>query len=445
MSKKIAPSVVILLGFVFLTESLLMLPQNRKEGTGVDFQLSLVSRYLSLGMIDEARNILDKAMASFPENHDIRLYRGIALCMEKNYESAYKDFKTIENSLDLNKRGGRRPLGDRLETVSLQMERFVFSSKNKNLLDFGRGVTLIAWKEDYKTAVSKLTSAIKNGYDTIHARYLLVYAYLKLRDYKKADQALTEFLKRKEIDEKDYFLKGYLSYQVGLKKEAELFFQKAAEINPGFREAKKNLACIHYNEGEYERAAEIWESLDEDIESRLNLARAYFRSGRKEEARKQLELLNLSVSLEKYSPSRIPLNLIGPEEWFKFHFDETITFEELIKIQVDPERLRRMGIKPSMLFAQLNEEALFSLRATGKSDKAIEILTLASQMEDAPFYLYYNLGALHFNSGNLEKAKENAWISIERKGDFLDAHDLLGNIYFVEKNIKMRRKNSGAL
>lgn len=220
---------------------------KERKATNIDLQVNLVTRYLGLGMVNEAMSILDQLMTSFPENYDIRLYRGIAFCMKKDYQSADEEFNRIDSALDRRKKGLTRPLSDNIESILFQKEIFVFSPKNTGLLNFGRGVTLIALKKDYKTAVKKLASAKKEGYDWTNASYLLAYSYLKMGDYKKADRELKELLNRKEMDIKDYFLKGYLSYQTGMEREATSFFEKALEIKPDFIESKKNLASIHYN------------------------------------------------------------------------------------------------------------------------------------------------------------------------------------------------------
>ncbi|MEW6457178.1 MAG: tetratricopeptide repeat protein [Acidobacteriota bacterium] len=426
----------------FLTVTFQISAQD-KEGDLInkDFLLDLVAGLLKLDRIDEAVDVLNKLSASFPENYDIRLYRGIALCMKKDYESAFYEFQKIDNSLDLQKRtrGHIRPLRAddmALAAVSLQKERFTFSPKNTGLLYFGRGVTLIILKEDYKTAAGKLTSAIKKGYDEANVRYLLIHLYLKLKDYKKADEELKRLSERKGMDEVDYFIKGYLHYQRGLEKDAISFFKKAIEINSNLMEAKKNLACIYYNKGEWEKAAEIWKSVlemaPEDIESKLNIARAYFYLGRLDEAKKQFETLNISIPIEKYSPKKIPLIFIPLENWIKFNVRYQIDYEALLKYGVDIEKLRKMGVKPSMVSATLNERALLILRTEGKIEEAIKILELATQIDRTSFFINYNLGQLYFNSGKLEKAKEYALKAIQNKKNFLEAHDLLGNVYFKE-------------
>lgn len=183
-----------------------------------------------------------------------------------------------------------------------------------------------------------------------------------------------------------------------------------------------------------EKAIDIWNHLHQDHESLLNIARAYFRLGRYEEAKKQLESLNISVPSERLTPKQISLSLIGPDEWYRFNVGHMVNYVELIEKEMDIERLRGIGINPPMLFAQVNEEALFVLRTTGDMERVIEILTLAARLENAPFYIYYNLGMLHFNLGNLEKTKEYVSLSFQRKADFLGAHDLLGNVYFMEQD-----------
>jgi len=380
---------------------------------------------------------LKRLNISFPDNYDIRLYKGIVLLIKKNYEAAYEELHKIENSLEAKKRIGG-PLGalrDRdiaLTMLANKKEDFSFSSKNKGLLYFAIGITLITHKADFGAAIAKFNSALKEGYDDISLRYFLIYSYLKLKRYQKANQELSRLLERKEIDEMDYFIKGYLDYLRGMENEAVYSFKKALEINPNLVEAKKNLASIFYNKGEWETAIGIWETIPDDVESKLNIGRAYFHLGRLDEARKQFEIPNISIPIKEYSPKKISLVFIPIENWFKFNIGYHFDYQVLLKYGVDMEKLKRSGIKPSMLKAILNEKALFVLRTEGKIEEAIRILEFANNIEKGSFFISYNLGQLYLSMGNLEKAKEFAIRAIQYKENFLEAHDLLGNIYFKE-------------
>jgi tetratricopeptide (TPR) repeat protein len=85
---------------IILLISLTAFSEEKQKLTEIDFLLDLVSGYLNQGKIDEAEEILKRLNISFPDNYDIRLYKGIVLLIKKNYEAAYEELHKIENSLE---------------------------------------------------------------------------------------------------------------------------------------------------------------------------------------------------------------------------------------------------------------------------------------------------------------------------------------------------------
>lgn len=154
--------------------------------------------------------------------------------------------------------------------------------------------------------------------------------------------------------------------------------------------------------------------------------------GNHEEAKKHFSYLNEPFPEEKTIPSKISPAITSADRWFKFHISKPTALASLLKQGFDIQKIREMGIKPSLLFLFLNEQALFQLKSKGAVEGAIEILNQAIQLGNAPFYIFYNQGMLHYNQGNLQEARLYASLSIQQKDDFLDAHDLMGNVYFRE-------------
>ncbi len=409
---------IIIAFLIFVPEALGQKSEESVRAT--DFVLDLAALYLNVDEVDEAIRVLEKLRDTYYQDYDIRLYMGVALYRNKDYEAALKEFRAVENFYEYRR--------------SRRLRYFPFSYKNLGLLYFGRGITLLRSKDDFKGAKNKFNYALKKGYDEINARYLLVYSYLKLKNYKKASRELDNLLEKKEIDEIDYFLKGYLSYQQGIENEAVSCLKKALEMKSDLVIAKKNLASIYYNKRDWEEAVEMWRSIientPEDLESNINIARAYYHLGRKEEAKKIFEDLNISIPVEKYSPSNIPLVLISWDRWDAFKIKYQVDYESLLK-QKDLEELKKRGIgAPRLATIFLNQKALFTLRDEGNIDEAIKILNLAQEIDQTAFFTSYNLGQLYLNSGKIEKAEGNALRVIQSKKNFIDAHDLLGNIYF---------------
>ncbi|MEW6455962.1 MAG: tetratricopeptide repeat protein [Acidobacteriota bacterium] len=413
------------------------------ESGNVDFLLDLVNGYLNLGMVDEAIDILKKLKDSFPMNYDIDLFLGISFYLKKDFESAFKEFLKIEDEIELEKRL-RGPIYVDKEGRSwvesfpqLRKRRFHLSDKNISLLYMGRGLTLRK-KGDYKTAEKKLLSALKAGYNELDTRYLLLDIYVYIKDYKKAYENFKRISSiKKEKDEIDYFIEGYLLYYSEKEKEALDSLHDALKINPNFLEAKKNEGCILYNKGDYEKSINTWEEAlkisPDDLDSKRNMGRAYFHLGKVDRAKEEFEKLGIKISPKDYSPKKIPLFFIGLESKIKFGTIYEIDFERLLQHGIDLDNLKHYNIKPSMLLPLLNERAILKVRE-GKIDEAIKILTYSTQIDRGCFYINYNLGQLHFMKNQLLKAKNYALIAIETKKDFFEAHDLLGNIYFREGN-----------
>lgn len=303
---------------------------QQKESELINRELEFVAGLLKSDQIEYALVILNKLNSVFPENYDVVLYKRIAFCLKQDYESAHKEFHKIERAIELEERmGAPRPLKDSryepkvsLESQPLHKTKIAFSPKNRGLYHFYRGITSLKHKVNFKEASKQFRSAIKEGCDKKEARYLLIYSLITLRDYYNANQELNKLLATKEMDETDYFIKGYFDYQRRLEKEAISSFEKAIEIYPDFIEAKRNLACIHYNKARWETAIEIWEAILEkmpnDFESQVNITRAYFHLGKKEEAKKQAERLKIKLPISTSSPRRIALVFIPIEKLLDF-------------------------------------------------------------------------------------------------------------------------------
>lgn len=103
-------------------------------------------------------------------------------------------------------------------------------------------------------------------------------------------------------------LEGYLAYRKGIVQEALAAFEKVASSN---LTAKKNVALIHYNSGDYEKAIEIWGEIlsehAEDKESLINTVRAHFHLGNVEKAQECFTNAGMKVTPERYSPKKNPL------------------------------------------------------------------------------------------------------------------------------------------
>ncbi|MFQ6069831.1 MAG: tetratricopeptide repeat protein [Candidatus Aminicenantales bacterium] len=265
--------------------------------------------YLNKGEIDKAVEILQNELKIQPDNLNARLYLGIAFYMIKNLEEASKQFEKIEKEVE-RMTGASRPFGDEAMFTQMGMERkaeLLFSKEREGLLYFCRGLTLKE-KKDLKAAEKKLNKALKLKYDEKVTRLELFDLYIRMNNIKAASRQWEELKKSFEDTDLFDFLDGYLKYEKGNIDQALADFEK---LSSSSSEAKKNMARIHYNRGDYQKAIEIWQEIiaqyPEDKEALVNLGRAHFHLGDRVKAQEYFNRAGLKISPERYSPKKISL------------------------------------------------------------------------------------------------------------------------------------------
>lgn len=304
----IYPKILTILLFFLLWGTIFVLPSSMQDPV-----ISLICPYLKEGKnLDEAIEILKKDWQNRPWNHDVRLYLGIAYFMKQERELAFQQLKKIEEQLE-RMMGGDRPFGDELLFIYHKMQRKdrgVFSRENLGLFYFAQGL-LLKLKGQSKEAEKRFKSALKAGYKELDVRFQLLDLYIRTKDYKATQKELNALSKLSPEDKNILFLKGYLQYQSDKPKEAKSYFEKVLSLNPDFLPAKKNLALLEYNYGNYLTAIgilqEITQQYPSDKEAHINLGRAYFRNGEIEKAKEEFKLAGISIEVQKYSPVKIPL------------------------------------------------------------------------------------------------------------------------------------------
>jgi len=275
----------------------------------VTTQEGMACRYLDKGEIDKAIEILQDILKHDPNNLNAQLYLGISFYLKKDLEDAYKRFEKIEKEID-KMVGSSRPFGDEAMFTQMGMERkadILFSEERKGLLYFYRGLTLKE-KKDLKNAEKRFKKALKLKYDEMSIHLQLFDLYVKKKDLKSASKQLAEFKKGSSENELYLFLDGYLKFRNNKIENAKAAFEKVA---PTYLEAKKNMARIYYNSGDYQKAVDIWQEIlsqnPDDKDAQISIGRAYFHLGDSAKAQEFFSQAGIKVTPDRYSPKTITL------------------------------------------------------------------------------------------------------------------------------------------
>lgn len=282
---------------------------HRASSQGIATPEQAACQYLDKGEVEKAIEVLHKTLKSFPDNLNAHLYLGIALYIKKDLGQSFQKFDKVEKELD-KMLGGSRSFGDEAAFIESGMERraaLLFSEEKKGLLSFFRGLTLKE-NNDLKSAEKKFKNALKLKYDKRAVHLQLFDLCSRMKDLKSASEHLTELKKISADDELVVFLDGYLKYRNGILDEALACFEKLAAGN---LEAKKNVARLYYNSGDFKKAAEIWEEVlaahPDSREALIDAGRSCFRLGNLEKARDYFQRADIAIPEQKQLPEKIPL------------------------------------------------------------------------------------------------------------------------------------------
>ncbi len=279
--------------------------------------------------LDKVIEILNTDLKNRPWNHDVRLYLSIAYFKKGDNETASELLKKIAEQIGALK-GSDRPLvnvsdpsqesparesGNVADALRLRQssDRGVLSQENLGLFYFTDGI-LLKHKGKSKDAEKRFKAAIKAGYEESDARLHLIDLYINSANYKNANKEVNKLSKISSDEATIHFLKGYMYNQNNKPSEAQASFEKALSFNPDFLLAKKNLALLEYNAGNYQKAIEILQEIIQqhpaDNDAHINLGRAYYHNGEVEKAQQEFQSVEITIAVDKYSPKKIPLLML---------------------------------------------------------------------------------------------------------------------------------------
>ena len=278
---------------------------------------------LSQGKIDEALALLNRKLKYYPLNMDCKLYQGLAYYLQGNFDQAKTTLNKLEAEVE---QLSASPASMTADVTTADVNVIAgrggsfFTKARKGVLKFSLGV-LYKMDKDYKNAQKRFDDALKADYPEIQAREQLVVVNSFLKDYKKASRHLKQLQKAGESSDALTFMDGFISYNL---KDAKRAVQQFSSIAGAQLEAKRNLAIIHYNQGEYQKALDIWleilEANPKDAPALRNSGRAYFHLGQKEKGQAQFDTAGLQMKVEKYSPKTIPLVMVDVFSEITFDF-----------------------------------------------------------------------------------------------------------------------------
>jgi tetratricopeptide (TPR) repeat protein len=284
-------------------------------------------KYLEQGKIDQAILLLNRKLKRYPQNYDCHLYLCLAYYLKCDFQNSLKTLSKVEFETErLEKAKSTIAAGKSMSNFGQEdaylsgSSAVVFTKERTGVLKFALGM-LYKKDKDYKNASKRFSEALKYKYPEIKTREQLLVVNCFLEEYKKAKEELDEILKSEEESDELSFMKGYVSYY--LKEEAQAI-ESFSRISETMIWAKQNLAIVYYNQGNYNKALEIWQEIlaenPDEVNSLKNSGRAYFHLGQEEKAQEQFDKIGLKIKPEKYSPKTIPLIFVDlfPEAGFDF-------------------------------------------------------------------------------------------------------------------------------
>jgi len=264
---------------------------------------------LAKGEIDQAMDILNREIKRLPQNLNLSLYLGIAYYLKNDSERAFREFEKIEKELD-RMMASERPIGDEVMFLDQAIDRkraFFFTENKKGLLYFLRGLTLKE-KKDLKNAEKKFLTSRKYNYDQTSLAFELIDLYLISDNLQSASKELAEVKKKSGENPMISFIEAYILYKNNNADGSLAAFDRVKDV---LAEARKNIAIIQYNSGDYSKALatceEILAQSPGDIEALINAGRSCFQLGDKVKAQEYFDRAGIKVPPENYSPKKLSI------------------------------------------------------------------------------------------------------------------------------------------
>jgi tetratricopeptide (TPR) repeat protein len=348
---------------------------------------------------DRAVGLLNEELAHFPDDLIALILLGFIHyqqgAMEETLEAYHRYAPIFEEYIkqkrkDVGKEYGLTKDNEKLFTVKLQDE-----NPNYGLPFYILGLDLKK-KGVHDRAKAYFENAVQAGYDPVAGYCQLIDIELEQKNWTQALVRARRAQRAAGNKSEFYFLIGYAYDKFEKPKYAISSLKKSIELKSYLVEAVKNLGIVHYNLGQFKEASPLLEQV-------LKLVPYDF------ETKFLLERMGKEQAIHEDEQKPKLSKAIIAEKTPKFRY----------KIESDTEYVLDI----------INRSAI-SLVRLGELDSAIGLLQRFLDINDHWPGIDYNLALVYNMKKELLKALEHAWIAVDIKKNFRDAHDLLGNIYF---------------
>lgn len=271
------------------------------------------------------------------------------------------------------------------------------------------------YKEDYKTAVEKLTEALAISPNDVMIYTKLAGVYSEMGEYDKALQAYAKVAELKPADGYIYISVGSIYENQGKYKEALSAYSKVMEMCPEYLYNYLNLGNVQYQLGDYKSAIENYNKFlatySQHREARENLAASYLSDG------------NYQSAVNEYA------NIYSKNQAaFKDYYKYGLALFEVKNYEKAVEFLEKaVDSDPDNSSAHIN--LALSYQELGKNNLALSQFDVVFRQQPALHSLRFDYGNLLAEMGKEEASIENYKIYIENYPQDARAYQNIAIVY----------------
>ena len=312
------------------------------------------------------------------------------------------------------------------------------------------------YKEDYTTALQKLTEALAIVPNDVMIYTKLAGVYSEMGEYEKALEAYAKVAELKPADGYIYVSVGSIYENQGKYKEALDAYNKVMEMCPEYIYNYLNIANVNYQLRDYKSAIENYNKFlavySQHKDARENLAASYVSAGEYQSAVNEYENLYAKNPSTFKDYANYGFALYETKK-----YDKAIEFLEKA-VDIDPENVtahidlaqcyQEMG-KSDLALGQYDvvfrqEPELHAIRfdygnllaQMGKDDAAIANYKIYISKYPEDYRGYQNIGIVYKRSGKLDETIENYKKALELRKDDRDIElvEDLAECYHIKKD-----------